>query len=353
MRGTSIKDVDAIPPLIYFQRINAALKHRFEIIEQLISMRQASESKGFRSEIDAFVTALKSDLEASDFVKEGAFSAWLPAILDWDQGITRRSAQISQLAAAISRNADIRWTRSLTLTYLGALLLALFATFVFLCATVIPVFSELFRDFGLKLPLPTQVVLWFGSFIGPYAKQIFLIVISSYIMVWIGKRIMRRLSQDRFIASYAQRFSKGSTSRVVAMSRCMIALSSLLKIGAPLRESLVIAGRASQSEQLVQHAVRLSIELKSLPIEQCPSAKAFPPIVVDALQDEGLTRGDRASTADLLRELGIIYCERARHRHEWMLKFLLPLFLLLIGGLFAFVVIALFLPLTSLITSLS
>jgi type IV pilus assembly protein PilC len=354
MRKQDYQRPDAAPPpLLYLQRIDQALVHRGEIAEQLNAIRLAPESKGFRSEIDSFVLALQSDLDARDFVKEGAFAAWLAAILEWDVGPKVRSRQISQLATSISRNADIRWTRSLTLTYLGTLLFAVFATFVFLCGTVIPIFGEMFNEFQLTLPLPTQIVLWFSSTIGPHAKEIFLIAIASFIMFRLGKRISRRLSQDRFIASFAQRFSRGSTSRVVAMSRCMISLASLIKIGAPLPEALVISGRASQSELLVQHAVRLSNELKSLPIEQCPSAKAFPPIVVDSLREKGLTQVDPGITADLLRELGIIYCERARHRHEWILRFLLPLFLVLIGGLLTFVIFALFLPLTSLVTSLS
>lgn len=343
----------AQPPMLYLERIDKALAYRGEIAEQLNAIRLAPESKGFRSEIDSFVSAIQSDLDARDFVKEGAFAAWLAAILEWEQAPKQRSRQISQLAISISRNADIRWTRSLTLTYLGTLLFAVFATFVFLCGTVIPIFGEMFKEFQLTLPLPTKIVLWFGSTIGPHAKEIFLIAIASFIMFRLGKRISRRLSQDRFIASFAQRFSRGSTSRVIAMSRCLISLASLIKIGAPLRDALIISGRASQSELLVQDAVRLSNELNSFSIEQCPSSKAFPPIVVDSLRENGLTQGCPEITADLLRELGIIYSERARHRHEWILRFLLPLFLVLIGGLVTFVIFSLFLPLTSLITSLS
>ena len=353
MQPPSTKQSDAVPNLMYLNQIDAALARRDLIVEQLKSMRRAPESHGFRTDIDAFIAALQSDLEARDFVKEGSFAAWLSAILEWEQGPKQRSHQISQLAMSISRTADNRLTRSHNLMYLGTLLFATFATFLFMCGTVIPVFDNLFKDFGLKLPMPTQVVLWAGSRVGPYAKEIFLIAISSFIMVRLGQRISRRLSQDRFIASFAQRFSKGGSSRIVAMSRCLITLSSLLKISTPLRDAIIISGRASQSELLVQYAVRLSTELKTLPIEQCPSAKAFPPIVVDTLREDGLTKGDRECTADLLRELGIIYCERARHRHEWMIRFLQPLFIILIGGGVGFLVIVLFLPLVSLLTSLS
>jgi type IV pilus assembly protein PilC len=337
--------------LIYLQRIDEALENRTEIVDQLKSMRLAPESVGFRSDIDAFIQALQGDSDAKHFIKEGSLAAWIPAILEWNFFPKQRSRQLSQLAEAISRAVDIRWTRSHALTYLGVLFFAVLATFTFLCATVIPVFDSIFKDFGLKLPYATKIVLRVSALIGPHAKSIFLIVISSCIMLWLGKRMLRRLSQDRFIASYTQIFSKGSSSRIISMSRWLFALSSLLRVGAPLREAIIISGRASQSELLVQHAVRLATELKALPIEQCPSAKAFPPIVVDSLRENGLTRGDRQCTVDLLRELGVLYCERARHRHELMLKFLQPLFILLIGGGVAFVALTLFLPLISLLTA--
>jgi type IV pilus assembly protein PilC len=343
----------AVPPPIYLERIDAALGHNSDISEQLKSIRLAPESYGFRNDIDAFLNALQSDLDAKDFVKEGAFAAWLPAILDWELGPKRRSSQISQLATAISRNADTRWTRSHAATYFGVLLFALFTTFLFLCGAVIPVFASIFTEFQIKLPMATKVLFAVSSFFGPYAKEIFLITISSYAMVRLGKRILRRLSQDRLLASFIQRYSKGSSSRAVSMGRWSITLSSLLKISTPLAEAIVIAGRASQSELLVQHAVRLALELRTMPIDQCPSAKAFPPTIIDSLRPNGLTRGDPECTADLLHELGVLYCERARHRHELMLRFLLPIFLLLIGGGVAFVVIAVFLPLTSLMTSLA
>ena len=342
----------ATPPVIYLQQIDEALAHRNEIIAQLQSMRLAPESMGFRSEIDAFIAALKSDSDAKQFVTEGGLATWIPAILDWNKFPNQRSRQLSHLASSVSRTVDIRWTRSHALAYVGVLLVAALATFVFLCATVIPVFDSLFTDFQLKLPFTTQIVLRISAVIGPHAKTIFLTAISSWIMIWIGNRMLRRLSQDRFIATYAQRFSRGSSTRIISMSRWLIALSSLLRVGAPLREAMIIAGRASQSEILVQHAVRLAYESKSMPIEQCPSAKAFPPIVVDSLRENGLTRGDRQCTVDLLHELGMLYCERARHRHELMLKFLQPLFILLIGGGVGFVILTLFLPLLSIITSL-
>jgi len=342
----------ATPPVIYLQQIDEALAHRNEIIAQLQSMRLAPESMGFRSEIDAFIAALKSDSDAKQFVTEGGLATWIPAILDWNDFPNQRSRQLSHLASSVSRTVDIRWTRSHALAYVGVLLVAALATFVFLCATVIPVFDSLFTDFQLKLPFTTQIVLRISAVIGPHAKTIFLTAISSWIMIWIGNRMLRRLSQDRFIATYAQRFSRGSSTRIISMSRWLIALSSLLRVGAPLREAMIIAGRASQNEILVQHAVRLAYESKSMPIERCPSAKAFPPIVVDCLRENGLTRGDRQCTVDLLHEMGVLYCERARHRHELMLKFLQPLFILLIGGGVGFVILALFFPMLQLITSL-
>jgi len=340
----------ATPPLVYLQRIDEALEHRNEIIEQLKSMRLAPESLGFRSEIDAFIAALQGDLDAKKFIMEGSLAAWIPAILEWNQVPKQRSCQLSHLADAISRTVDIRWTRSHALTYLGVLLFAALATFTFLCAAVIPVFDSIFTDFGYTLPPATKMVLWVSAVIGPQAKAIFLIAISSCIMIWLGNRMLKRLSQDRFIASYTQLFSKGSSSRIISMSRWLIAMSSLLRAGAPLREAMIISGRASQSELLVQHAVRLASELKAMPIEQCPSAAAFPPIVIDSLRENGLTRGDRQCTAELLNELGVLYCERARHRQELMLKFLQPLFILLIGGGVALVALTLFLPLISLLT---
>ena len=338
----------------YLANIARALKRSDEIANHLRELRKTFESIGYRSDIDSFLASITATTELAQLLEEGRFSMWLPAILVYDTTPQRTSAQLSVLVNAVSRSADSRFTRPQTFAYMFVLLLVMVIVYTYLCTSVIPLFGKMFEEFQLKLPYPTRFIIWVSSWVGPNSRPIILAAIASMVMYWLAYRIRRRVSHDRLVTSMFWGKLGGSTERLNEMSRALMTLSSLLRIHAPLNESLVIAGRASQGEILVQHCVRLSKEVKDKPIELCVSSRYFPPLMVEAISPKGMFGGGNSTkTADMLRELSLIYSERARYRQEWGSQFLFPLFLIVIGFGVGLIALSLFLPLISLVTSLA
>jgi type IV pilus assembly protein PilC len=334
-------------------KITAALARSHLIRHDLLAMSLTPEARGLAKEIRSFLAALDSGMEGDDFLKDGNLVRWLPAILDFDQVANDRQERLRRLAASLARSSQ-RWSgRSLTWAYLVFLGFLVLSLFLFLCSTVLPVFDQMFKEFGLKLPAITIAVLWLGSWIGPQSHTIFLAITASYLMFRLGNRILRRVSHDRIMVTYWQRLCFGNSENLVGMSRFTHALACLLHVGVREHEAILIAGRASEHPVCLQNAIRMSSEVRTRPVTQCPTARCFPPLVIEVLREDGITRGDKRIGVSLLHEMSQIYSDRVRQRHEWMSEFLLPIALVFMGMTVGVIILALFLPLISLITSLT
>ncbi|MEQ1829601.1 MAG: hypothetical protein ABL921_26805 [Pirellula sp.] len=334
--------------------IVAALACADRIREDLLAMSVTREASGMVREIRAFEDALNSGMGADDFRKDGNLVRWLPAILDFEQTAGDRNERLRRLAGALARTSPNVWpVRSYTWSYLSILGFLVVSLFLFLSSTVLPVFDTMFKEFQLKLPAMTRVVLWVGSWIGPNSLTIFFAIIASLFMFRLGNRLMRRLSHDRIFVTYWQRLCFGSSEGLIGMSRFTYALACLLRINIELPEAILIAGRACENAVCLRNAIRLSTEIKTQPANHCPAARFFPPLMIEALRDDGIANGNKRVAIEIIRELSRIYSDRVKHRHELVAEFLLPIAMVLLGLVVGVIVLSLFMPLVSLITSLS
>jgi type II secretory pathway component PulF len=336
----------------FLQTIDKALGCRHEIAAHLKLIRQAGESLGYRKEIGSFQKTVQSDIDAKEIVEDGNMAMWVPAIIDYSRSTGDTQTRLAILTAVIARNADLRQSNAKSWNYVLVLGMTLIIVFTSLCAYVIPFYAEMFEEFQLGLPWITTALLAVSAWVGPKAKAIIMIVFGTWAMIAIGKRMRKRLAREHVLVRSWGILGTGHNSRVIAMSRLLNTLGSLVEIGTPIPEALTIAGRASLSEMYVQHAVALSEILRVHGGIHAGENETFPTLMLEALRTDGFTKGDRQMMSDLFRELSTIYSERVKHRSEIVVQLLLPLAVLLLGGTVGLIVIALMMPLFQLVGGL-
>jgi type IV pilus assembly protein PilC len=254
-----------------------------------------------------------------------------------------------EVVEAIVRSAEDRSSRSGALTYVVTVFFLALGVVLFLCSTVIPVFREMFNEFELKLPPPTLALVWVSDRLGPRSIAIFGVSLTTVLMLWLAMRIGRRLFVTLDPASVLRGFSSGSNSSLIAMSRFVTTLAELLRIGTPIGDALNTSGKASQSVLLAGVAMRFAKDLRTKGKPSHVVTPYFPRLLFYGLN----TTDGGEPNIPLLDELGRIYAERARYRTDWVAGFIVPVATLFLGCFVGFVAFALFLPLISLITSLS
>lgn len=331
----------------YEQRIDEVLSHPQESIELLEAVAAEPVSKGMRKSLKYLTEHLRNGVDSQKFLSDEQLCAWLPLIMSGHRSAHTegRYAQVlAQILDERTRRRSILATFAYPLMQIGLVVLI----FIPLCVFIVPTFQRMFHDFGLRLPPLTSMLFHLANLVNQYPVLLLLSIamliglISLAIYAWVSRALTTRLF-GWFIA--------GNSVSLVAMSRLTSVLAELLELGAPLSEALLLAGRASRHSYFHESAKKLAIHLADpgFSWQASPVAHNFPLTLLHALS---AADGNRASVP-LVRELSHIYSNRVSARLNKRTGFVGLLAVVGVGLLVALTVIALFLPLISMVHSLT
>lgn len=329
------------------QQFAAALENREVLIPALTALAHEMPSPLGRREMLRLVDALQRASSSAELRRNKIAAQWLPLLVT---GVGSESAtqRLSDLITHTSREVDNRSNRRQILIYPFVTGLIALAVLGFLCVSIVPTFGQMFDEFGLRLPFPTWVVVSIADELRFRPVQFFVtiagIALAIFLVVrlWIHYALSTRLFGFLF---------KGNSAGVSAMSSLTSRLAELLSIDVPLTDALWLAGQGcghyyyrNVAEKLARHVHHNDVSLRD-----CPAADCLPANLIYALQ----AGEDGRPSVALLRELSAIYGERAAQRVDWPTGVIGPIAIVMLGLAVGFVVIALFMPLVSLVSGLS
>ena len=232
--------------------------------------------------------------------------------------------------------------------YPVVVLVAMLGMMVFLSMYVIPSFWEIFEDFDIDLPMVTQHVFRFAENV-PYvalgAGVLALICVVGYPIARTDAAAHRLL--ERIILALPL---VGAAIRRNLVARWCDALYLGVDAGIDLPAALTLAGRAAGSPALQNDSRRLAEALEAGHSLSEATDRRILPATVPAAMDLAAAHRDLAST---LLSLGQMYQQEAKIRINAVNVILPPILVVIVGLMLGFVIMALFLPLVHLITSLT
>ncbi|MCX7648728.1 MAG: type II secretion system F family protein [Elusimicrobiales bacterium] len=117
---------------------------------------------------------------------------------------------------------------------------------------IVPVFAQIFNDFGLKLPLVTKMVMGFSYIIQNYWLMM---IISSIAGYWTFKMYIKTeaglLTWNKFLFSLP---GLGGFIKNMQYERCLTTMSTLLKSGVSIINSLAVLENAFKKNLIIQGA---------------------------------------------------------------------------------------------------
>jgi type IV pilus assembly protein PilC len=214
----------------------------------------------------------------------------------------------------------------------------------FLMIKVVPVFAEIFAEFGAGLPAPTQFLVDVSDLVKNDWWKILLIFNSFIIFVKLIRKItlVQRI-MDRVILKVPK---VGDLVTKVAVARFARTLGTLLNAGVPILQSLKIT-RDTIGNTVIQDAVsRVHDRIKEGDTIAAPldEAKVFPAMVVNMV-DVGEETG---SLDAMLNKVADIYDDEVDMAVEALLSLMEPAIILILGGVIGFIVVALYMPIFTL-----
>lgn len=211
---------------------------------------------------------------------------------------------------------------------------------LFLIMKIIPIFADIFKDFGAKLPAPTQALITLSIIL----KQYFLLVAGGVAaFIWIVVKLKRTRPGTELWDRFRIRMPLfGKLVHKIGMSRFARTFSALLRSGVPILETLRIVGQSSGNTQVefaVQRAAS-SIEKGENLATALGQNPIFPPMLVRML-----AAGEQTGKVDvMLEKIADFYDEEIEATLNGLTSLIEPLLIVFLGVVVGTIVICMFLP---------
>jgi type IV pilus assembly protein PilC len=246
----------------------------------------------------------------------------------------------ARLAGYIEKARSLKGKVKSAMVYPSAIIFVAVSVVIFLMIFVIPVFAQMFQDFGGTLPWPTQFVIGASNFVKGYILfAIPLLIIAAfgfkqYYRTNAGKRNVHRTMLKVPIF--------GPLMQKAAIARFSRTLSTLLGSGVPIIDSLDITARTA-GNKVLEEAVLGSIgSIKEGQTLATPLAKhpVFPTMVVQMVEIGDVT-GELDS---MLSKIADFYEEEVDRAVEALTAMLEPMMMVFLGIVLGFIIVAMYLP---------
>ena len=256
---------------------------------------------------------------------------------------------LKRLATYIEKAVKLKSQVKSAMVYPAAVMSIAAIVVVVILWKVIPTFATLFAGLGADLPLPTRIVIALSNGLVRFMP----FVIVALVALGIGfQRYYATPRGRRVVDGLLLRVPVlGLLLRKIAVARFCRTLSTLLASGVSILEALDITGRTA-GNAVVEEAVgrtRRSIERGETIAQPLKATKVFPPMVVQMI-------GVGEATGELDNMLGKIadfYEEEVDVAVAGLLSLLEPAMIAILGGIVGGIVVAMYMPIFSLISKLT
>jgi type IV pilus assembly protein PilC len=223
------------------------------------------------------------------------------------------------------------------------------AVVLFIMTFIVPRFKEVFAQVGVAMPAPTLFLLSMSDFIKNFWFVIILAPVVGFVLLraW-GKTRAGRLMLDRI---WLKMPIVGTIIRKSVTARFCRTLGTLLKSAVPILEALNIVRNATGNEVVAQAIGKVYDNVRegesiAQPLSACG---VFDDLVINMI-DVGEETGELDA---MLLKIADIYDEEVDAAVSALVSILEPIMIVGLGATVGFIVVALFLPLVTLLKGLS
>ena len=345
-----------VPMQALHERIDEVRANRPLLATQIRRVAQEVNGSWSRKSLDRLADAIDQSVPTPQIVSRFPNHCWLLTLGSSEATTDGLTSILEQTAHQQSLRSDRIQAVAYPLVMLGVAIVLLTTAAAFL----IPPFDAMYREFGIRLPAPTQWLLDTSRFV--IAHPYLVAVLSSVALVFFG--VLLWLFVDGKLSFSVTASQAGQSSRLRQMlSKVSLQLAELCEEGIELNRALSIAAESTPQPKFRRILADLATSAHSPDSQLCyaRSANLLPPNLIYALQPSGNSIQScpqeqpnvPAPNTALLRQLAANYMDLSQGSREWVALITGQLGIVMVGLTVMFVVIALFMPMLSLVQGLS
>jgi len=248
--------------------------------------------------------------------------------------ILRRLAAYMEKAARLKAKVKGAMTYPLVTLAIAIIVLAVILVFV------IPVFEEMFADFGSELPGPTKLVVAASDLVK--SKILYLIGAGILFMIAFKKYYATEKGRDMIDALVLKLPVFGMLLRKVAVAKFTRTMGTMLGSGVAILEALDIVAKTSGTRTIEKaiYNVRSGIAEGRTMADPLNESGVFPPMVCQMI-----SVGESTGALDaMLEKIADFYDEEVDQAVDNMTALIEPIMLVFLGVTIGGLVIAMYLP---------
>jgi type IV pilus assembly protein PilC len=336
--GVSEKDI-----VVFTRQFATMIDAGLPIVQCLDILAAQAPNKSFSTMLYEVKGAVESGSTLSDALRKQpkAFNDLYTNLVQAGEVGGILDTILSRLALYIEKAMKLKSQVKGAMVYPISILCVAVGVVILLLWKVIPVFENMFKDFGGgALPKPTQIVIGISN---AFVDHAFLIM-GTLTAIVVGFMAMLRNKKGR--AFFDRVILKtpiiGPVLRKVAVARFTRTMGTLLSSGVAILDAMEIVAKTAGNvviHDAIMYARQKISEGKNM-AEPLMETKVFPPMVVQMI---GV--GEQTGAMDaMLQKIADFYEDEVDVAVSAMTKLMEPLMMVFLGGIVGGLIIAMYLP---------
>jgi len=336
---------------IFTRQFSVMIDAGLPLVQCLEILGAQEEDKNFAAVIMQTRSDVESGAALADAMKKhpGTFDALYTNMVAAGEAGGILDAILKRLAVYIEKNVKLIGQVKSAMTYPIAVISIAAIVVMVILWKVIPTFASLFAGLGAELPLPTQIVIWMSN---AMVRLMPFIIVGVIAGVWGLRQYYATNNGRHTIDRILLRAPVlGLILRKISVARFCRTLSTLISSGVPILDGLEITAKTS-GNAIVEDAImstRKSIERGETIAEPLKATGVFP-----AMVSQMIGVGEATGALDtMLSKIADFYEEEVDTAVAGLLQLLEPVMIAFLGVVVGGIVIAMYLPIFSLISKLT
>ncbi|HTR89051.1 MAG TPA: type II secretion system F family protein [Solirubrobacteraceae bacterium] len=329
---------------IFARQLATMITSGLSILRALYVLEEQTENKFLKETI----VAVRKDVEGGAPLSEAmsrhpkVFSPLFVAMTQAGETGGVLESSLLRVADQLEKDASLRRQIRAAMVYPTLVITFAIGVMLALVAFLIPVFENVFKEFGGQLPAITQVSVAMSHAVTGYWWLLMIVTAAVLTAFFKWKRTSwGRPQWDRFRLRLPMKI--GTIVQQVAVARWSRTLASLTSAGVPLLQALEITGRTAGNVVVEESMEGVIASVKRGGTIAAPLAQAsiFPRMVTHMV---GV--GEETGALDaMLDKIAEFYEDQVEASVKALTSIMEPIMIIVIGGMVGFIVISMYMPL--------
>jgi type IV pilus assembly protein PilC len=337
--GSPVKARDLV---IFTRQFATMIDAGLPIVQCLTILAQQTDSKPFRKVIGTVKDDVESGTTLADAIRKHGkiFTDLYTSMVQAGEIGGILDTILVRLSTYLEKAAKLKSKIKGAMIYPSCIVVAAILVTTVLLVWVIPVFAQVFADFGAALPTPTQIVINLSNFT---IAHVWFILGSPVVAAVVLRQVYRTEKGQLWLDRLLLRVPVfGPLIRKAAVARFTRTLGTLVSSGVPILDALSITARTA-GNKVIERAIvqaRNSIASGRTIADPLIESKVFPPMVCQMIS-VGETTGALDS---MLQKIADFYEDEVDNTVANLMSLLEPAVILFLGVVIGGLVIAMYLP---------